>query len=57
MAYVSEYGNYGAEAMLTFDSNDLTPAQWDTLGELGDSEKMSYVSAILNNEPLDRWEA
>ena len=57
MAYVSQYGNYGAERALFFEITDLTVAQWDTLGELPDSSKMSYVDAILNREPLDRWEA
>lgn len=57
MAYVSAYGNYGAERALFFEITDLTVAQWDTLGELPDHDKMSYVDAILNREPLDRWEA
>jgi hypothetical protein len=57
MAYVSAYGNYGAERVLVFDTNDLHHTQWDTLAELGDGDRLSYVDAILNNEPLDRWEA
>jgi hypothetical protein len=57
VAYVSAYGNYGAERALFFEITDLTVAQWDTLGELPDYDKMSYVDAILNKEPLDRWEA
>jgi hypothetical protein len=57
MAYVSAYGNYGAERALFFEITDLTVAQWDTLAELGDGDRLSYVDAILNREPLDRWEA
>ena len=57
MAYVSQYGNYGAERALFFEITDLTVAQWDTLEILPDYDKMSYVDAILNREPLDRWEA
>lgn len=56
MAYVSAYGNYGVEAVLVFDTNDLHHTQWEVLGELGDSQKMSYVLAILNNEPTEQWE-
>jgi hypothetical protein len=56
MAYVSAYGNYGQEAVLVFDTNDLHHTQWDTLGELGDSDKLSYVLAILNNESTEKWE-
>ncbi len=56
MAYVSQYGNYGAERVVFFDIGDLSIAQWDTLGELPDHDKMLYVNAILNKEPLDRWE-
>jgi hypothetical protein len=57
VAYVSQYGNYGAERALFFEITDLTVAQWDTLEILPDYDKMSYVDAILNREPLDRWEA
>jgi len=56
MAYVSEYGNYGAERVVFFDIGDLSIAQWDTLEILPDYDKMRYVNAILNKEPLDRWE-
>ena len=47
MAYVSEYGNYGAEEVLVFDPTELTVAQWDTLAEITDSEKLDYVKAII----------
>jgi DUF971 family protein len=50
VAYVSAYGNYGAERVVFFDIGDLSIAQWDTLGELSDHDKMWYVLAILNKE-------
>jgi hypothetical protein len=56
MAYVSAYGNYGAESVVVFDTNDLGLEQWELLGELGDSDKMRYVLAILGNQTLDEWE-
>ena len=56
MAYVSEYGNYGAERALFFEITDLTVAQWDTLAELHDSSRLSYVNAILNKESTEKWE-
>lgn len=56
MAYVSEYGNYGAEDCLTFETSDLTLAQWGTLDTLPDYEKLPYIKAILNNEPTEEWE-
>ena len=56
MAYVSAYGNYGAEAVLVFDMSDLLTGQWDTLAELPDGDKMSYVLAILSGESTEEWE-
>lgn len=56
MAYVSEYGNYGAEKVLVFEGTDLTGSQWETLSELNDNDKFDYVDAILRGEPTDRWQ-
>ena len=56
MAYVSEYGNWGFEKVLFFDDDALTPEQVEKLDEQTDSEKMSYVQAILNGEDLSYWE-
>ena len=56
MAYVSEYGNYGAERALFLEITDLTVAQWDTLQELTDYDKLPYVNAILNKESTEKWE-
>lgn len=55
IGYVSYDGNYGAEAdLLVFDTSELTPQQWDTLGELGDNSRYEYVEAILaGKEPFD----
>jgi hypothetical protein len=55
MAYVSEYGNYGAEEVILFDTSDLTADQWETLSNLTDSEKLWFVKAVLNNEDLSEW--
>jgi len=55
MAYVSEYGNYGSEEVLTFDASQLTDHQWQILGELTDWAKLPFVQAILNNEDLSEW--
>lgn len=56
MGYVSEYGNWGLEQVLFFDNNALTPEQVEKLDEQTDSQKMSYVKAILNGEDLSYWE-
>jgi hypothetical protein len=56
VAYVSGYGSYGAERVVFFDIGDLSIAQWDTLGELPDYDKMWYVLAILNKESTKKWE-
>jgi hypothetical protein len=54
---VSYDGNYGEQAdLLIFDSNSLTPQQWETLGELDDNSKFEYVEAVLNNKSLTEWE-
>jgi hypothetical protein len=55
MAYVSEYGNYGAEDVIAFDTTDLTIDQWETLSELTDTEKYWFVQAVLNKEDLSKW--
>jgi hypothetical protein len=57
IGYVSYDGNYGEQAdVLVFDSNDLTPQQWETLGEINDNDRYEYVEAIFNNKDLSEWE-
>jgi hypothetical protein len=57
VGYVSYDGNYGAESdLLMFDSNALTPQQWETLGEINDNSRYEYVEAIFNNKSLTEWE-
>lgn len=56
MAYVSEYGNWGQEEVLVFDESRLTPAQWNKLDELCDSDKLPYVKAIMNDESTQEWD-
>ena len=57
IGYVSYDGNYGEQAdVLVFDSNDLTPEQWETLGEINDNDRYEYVEAIFNGKDLSEWE-
>jgi hypothetical protein len=57
IGYVSYDGNYGEQAdVLVFDSNDLTPQQWETLGEISDNDRYEYVEAIFNGKDLTEWE-
>jgi hypothetical protein len=57
IGYVSYDGNYGEQAdVLVFDSNDLTPQQWETLGEISDNDRYEYVEAIFAGKDLSEWE-
>lgn len=58
MAYVSEYGNYGAdgEELLIFKDADLASSQWENLSALPDSDKLPYVQAVLSGADLSDWE-
>jgi hypothetical protein len=57
IGYVSYDGNYGEQAdLLVFDTNSLTPQQWETLGELGDNSRYEYVEAIFAGKDLSEWE-
>jgi hypothetical protein len=57
IGYVSYDGNYGEQAdVLVFDSADLTPEQWETLGEISDNDRYEYVEAIFNGKDLTEWE-
>lgn len=55
-AYVSEYGNWGADDLLVFGETDLTSKQWLNLEILPDYQKMPYVKAILAGEDVSEWE-
>lgn len=54
--WVTDDGSYGACAVITFDENDLTAQQWDTLSILADNDRLPYVQAIMAGMPLDQWE-
>jgi hypothetical protein len=54
--WVAEDGSFGNGDVIIFDADDLTSKQWDTLSELNDYDKLSYVNAILSGNPLDEWE-
>jgi hypothetical protein len=57
VGYVSYSGNYGEQSdLLMFDSNALTPQQWETLGEVNDNDRYEYVEAIFNGKDLSEWE-
>jgi hypothetical protein len=57
VGYVSYSGNYGEQSdLLMFDSNALTPEQWETLGEINDNDRYEYVEAIFNGKDLSEWE-
>lgn len=47
MGYVSADGNYGYDIAIIFDNDRLTAQQWQTLEELSDHNKLSYVRLIL----------
>ena len=55
-AYVDVDGTIGVGGLLTFAHDSLTNEQWNTLSNLGDSQRMGYVWAVLNDEPLTEWE-
>jgi hypothetical protein len=57
IGYVSYDGNYGEQAdLLVFDTDSLTPQQWETLGELDDNSRYEYVEAVLAGKSLSEWE-
>lgn len=56
MAYVSEYGNWGTEAVFEFDSDALTEKQWELLTILPDNDKFDYAIAVVNGEDTSDWE-
>ena len=56
-AWVSEYGGWARNTQLiTFDHNDLTKEQWDTLETLSDYDRIEYVMAVLDGDDLTEWE-
>jgi len=55
-AYISEYGNWGADEILVIDQTDLTSEQWNNLDILPDYDKLPYAKAILAGEDLTEWE-
>lgn len=56
MAYVSEYGNYGAERIIQFEDHELPQEQWELIAELPDNDRYRYVVAFLDGEDLSEWE-
>jgi hypothetical protein len=56
MAYVTEYGNFGSEEFLYFDTLALNDRQWITLIELPDSDKLPYVRGVITGEDVSEFE-
>jgi hypothetical protein len=40
IAYVTEDGNYGGDKVLTFDSDNLTDAQWERVADMNDNDRL-----------------
>lgn len=55
-AWVETDGTFGIGDVITFHEDDLTPAQWTTLVELRENDRLAYVYAIMAGEPLAQWE-
>jgi len=56
VSYVSEDGNFGTGKLLTFNSDELTEAQWELVEILSDRDKIQYVFAALNGHSTTEWE-
>ena len=56
VSYVTADGTFGTGGIVLFDYDSLTGFQWQVLDSIADSDKMSYVLAILNKEDLSEWE-
>jgi hypothetical protein len=54
--WVSEDGSYGMGKITLFHPERLTEENWDTLDNLGDSYKMPYVRALLQEQDTSEWE-
>ena len=50
IAYVTEDGNYGGDKVLTFDSDNLTDAQWERIADMNDNDRLPYIQSILEND-------
>ena len=54
-AWVDADGSYGQGQIILFDADALTEEQWEKVSELSDNSRLDYISAVLNNEPLEEW--
>jgi hypothetical protein len=56
-AWVSEDGSWSYNNQLaTFDPEQLTEKQWETVAELPDYERIEYVMAVMDGDDLTEWE-
>jgi hypothetical protein len=57
-AWVSEDGSFSYHnQLITFDSEQLTEEQWDTLAILPDYERIEYAMAVIDGDDLTEWES
>ena len=45
--YVADDGNYGQGTSLCLAYSDLTPEQWEKVGELPDRDRLPFVLSCL----------
>ena len=53
--YVDADGQYGsAWELIQFKYGDLTQEQWDNVAELDGYDRVRYIQAVLDNDPLEQ---
>lgn len=55
-SWVSDSGEFGTNDLTVFDSDFLTPEQWDKLDNLADSQRLPFVRAVLAGDSLEAFE-
>lgn len=52
--YVDADGQYGsAEGIVLFDHGQLTAEQWEAVDQLDGFDRIRYIEAVLDNDPLE----
>lgn len=54
--WIADDGSYGGGHVLVMKPNDITEEQADRIENMHESDRFWYVQAIMNGEPLDKWE-
>ena len=53
--YVDADGNYGsAWETVEFEYGQLTELQWQVVAELDGYDRLRYIQAVLDNDPLEQ---